>query len=168
MSKNKNILILNTGGTFNKIYDEIAGELVVPCDNKAIYSILKNSKINHCDVKGFIFKDSLDLTKLDRIAIRNYIIKSHYKKIIIVHGTDTMEKTAKYLSKHIKNKRIILTGSMVPYSLSKMEATSNLMLSLGYIQSSKNCKTYISMHGNVKKHNEISKNRILGVFECLK
>jgi L-asparaginase len=166
VSKNKNILILNTGGTFNKTYNEIRGELIVPSHNKAINFILKSSKIEYCDVVGFVFKDSLDITKSDRILIENYIVKSPYEKIIIVHGTDTMDKTAKYLSKHITNKRIILTGSMVPYSISCVEPTSNLMLALGYIQSSKKFNTYIAMHGHVKRYNKLLKNRNRGVFEC--
>ena len=168
MSKNKNILILNTGGTFNKIYDEILGELFVPNNNVAIESIIKHSKINNCIVDGLIYKDSLDINKLDRELLKEYIQMSNYDKIIIIHGTDTMDKTAKFLSKYIKNKTVILTGSMVPFSINTIEATSNLLLALGFISTAKKHNIYISMHGYVKKYNKISKNRTLGVFECQK
>ena len=66
MSKNKNILILNTGGTFNKIYDEITGKLVVPTNNNAINEILKMSNFTSCKVQGLLYKDSLDFKKKDR------------------------------------------------------------------------------------------------------
>lgn len=168
MSKNKNILILNTGGTFSKIYNDIDGNLAVPNHNKAVETILKNSKISNCTVNGLIYKDSLNINQTDRVLLKNQIKKSNYEKIIIIHGTDTMDKTAKYLAKHITNKTIILTGSMVPFSLDKVEATSNFMLAFGYILSNNKNNIYIAMHGNVKKYNKIVKNRILGVFECLK
>ncbi len=168
MSKNKKILILNTGGTFSKTYDEINGNLVVPIHNKAIEEILGKSKISNCIVSGLIYKDSLNITQRDRILLKNQIKKSNHKKIIIIHGTDTMDKTAKYLAKHIKNKTIILTGAMVPFSLDEIEATSNLMLAFGYISSKNKKNIYIAMHGNIKKYNKILKNRTLGVFECQK
>ena len=142
--------------------------MVVPIHNEAIDSILDNSKINHCKVDGLIYKDSLDITNKDRISLKNYLLKCSYKKVIIVHGTDTMDKTAHYLSKHIKHKKIILTGAMIPFSLGTIEASSNLMLAIGYIQSKIKQNIYISMHGHVKKYNKIRKNRSLGVFECQK
>ena len=168
MSKNKNILILNTGGTFNKVYDEINGKLIVPQNNNAIESILKNSKMDNYNLEGLIYKDSLDINKLDREILKNKILNSTYEKIIIVHGTDTMDKTAQYLSKYIRNKTIILTGAMIPFYINNLEATSNLMSAFGYILSCKKKNIYIAMHGHVQKFNKIKKNRVLGVFECLK
>ena len=168
MSKNKNILILNIGGTFSKTYGEINGKLIVPIHNNAVQIILEKSKISNCKVDGLIHKDSLDIDQKDRVLLKNQIEKSDYEKIIVIHGTDTMSKTAKYLAKYIKNKTIILTGAMVPFSIDNIEATSNLMLAFGYISSSNKNNIYIAMHGNVKKYNKIKKNRILGVFECLK
>ena len=168
MSKNKNILILNTGGTFNKNYDEIKGELIVPNNNLAVESILKHSKITDCTVDGLIYKDSLEINKFDRHLLKEYINMSDYEKIIIIHGTDTMDKTAKFLSKHIKNKTIILTGSMVPYTINPIESTANLLLALGFISTNNKNNIFISMHGYVKKYNKILKNRNLGVFECQK
>lgn len=166
MSNNQKILILNTGGTFNKIYDQISGELFVPQNNTAINGILKQSKIDYITVDGMIFKDSLEINKDDRRKIKNYIKKSVYSKIIIVHGTDTMDLSAQYFSKHLKNKVIVITGSMVPYSIDRQEATANLMLALGFIQTKTKKNVYIAMHGYVKQHNLIQKNRKIGIFEC--
>ena len=168
MSKNTNILILNTGGTFNKIYDEFNGNLIVPKNNYAVNKILLNSKINKCKVKGLIYKDSLEINVEDRKLLKRYIISSKYKKIIIIHGTDTMDETAKYLDKNIKNKEIILTGAMVPFSVNQIEATSNLMLAYGYLSHKLKAGIYISMHGNIRNYKKIKKNRTLGVFECQK
>ncbi|MGB5867991.1 MAG: asparaginase domain-containing protein [Arcobacteraceae bacterium] len=164
---NKKILILNTGGTFNKVYNQIEGKLVVPQDNYAVETIIESTKIDYFDIDGIIYKDSLEITKDDRKELVKYIKKTDYEKVIIIHGTDTMGETAKFIAKNIKDKLIILTGAMIPFSLNRMESTSNLLLAVGYMQQKTKNGVYISMHGNVKKHNKIYKNRELGIFECL-
>jgi L-asparaginase len=162
----KDILIINTGGTFNKIYNEINGQLIINKNSKFIKRILNISKINDIKVKGLIYKDSLDINIKDRKKLKNYIKKSKYKKIIIVHGTDTMSETAIYLNDKINNKQIVLTGSMMPYSINPIEATSNLMSAFGFLISNKNNNIYICMHGLIKQHTKIKKNKKLGIFEC--
>ena len=168
MSKNKKILILNTGGTFNKLYNPINGELFVSKDNNAVESILKNSKIKNYEIEGILYKDSLDITQEDRKFLKNKILKSNYKKIIIIHGTDTMDKTAEYLDEYIKNKTIIITGAMIPFSIDTIEATSNFMMAFGSLLSHNKKNIYIAMHGNVSKHTKIAKNKSLGIFQCQK
>ncbi|VAY86624.1 asparaginase [hydrothermal vent metagenome] len=164
---NNKILIINTGGTFNKIYDEISGKLIVQKNNNAILDILKNGKIFDTKTYGLIYKDSLFINKTDRKKLKNYIQNSIYTKIIIIHGTDTMDKTALYLSKKIITKQIILTGSMKPFYLNQIEATSNLMMAYGFLTSCQRNGIYISMHGIIKKHNKITKDKQLGIFKCL-
>ena len=166
MSSKTKILILNTGGTFNKVYDELTGKLIVPKNNNAIKIILSKSKISDIKIKGMIYKDSLDINNKDKKELKKYIEKSNYDKIIIVHGTDTINKTASYLSKYIKNKRIILTGAMKPFSIEQIEATSNLMSAFGFLLHSNKNNIYICMHGLIKKYNKIKKNKELGIFEC--
>jgi L-asparaginase len=57
---------------------------------------------------------------------------------------------------------------MKPYSIDSVEAVSNLMLSIGFLKGTTNTGIYIGMHGFIKDHKEIKKNRELGVFECHK
>jgi L-asparaginase len=161
------ILIINTGGTFNKIYNEIKGKLIVPKNNIAIENILKLSKISNYHIKGMIYKDSLEITSEDRDKLVSYIQQSKYKKIIIVHGTDTIDQTAKYIAKRVLDKKIVLTAAMKPFSIDPIEATSNFMLAYGFLSSLevKN-NIYISMHGNIKKYTKIKKNYKKGIFEC--
>lgn len=166
MKMNKKILILNTGGTFNKIYDEINGKLIVPSHKNSLHYIIKSAKISNVKVDGLIYKDSLDITNKDRKNLMLYIQKSKFKKIIIIHGTDTMNKTALYLDKKIKDKKIVLTGSMKPFSIEPIEATSNLMSAFGFLHSCTKNNIYICMHSLIKKHTKIMKNKKLGIFEC--
>ena len=163
------IMVLNTGGTFNKIYNEVTGKLVIQNNNFLIKQIIDTHfKTNKKPIiKGLIYKDSLELTKKDRELLLKEIKKYKSKKIIIVHGTDTMNITAKFLDKRIKNKTIILVGAMQPFSINPIEATASLMMAFGYLQNIKNKNgIFISMNGLIKKHNKVKKNKQLGVFEC--
>jgi len=168
MIKDNKILILNTGGTFSKIYNPLNGTLEINKENIAINEILNNSKIYDIRVEGIIYKDSLEITKKDRKLLVKYIKKSKYEKIILIHGTDTIDKTTLYLSKKIEDKEIVVTGAMIPFSINTVEATSNFMMAYGFLLNNKKNNIYISMHGMVKKYNKIKKNRNLGIFECKK
>ncbi len=168
MNKKRKILIINTGGTFNKIYNEITGNLIIQKNNKIIKKIFKTSKIYNVKIKGLIYKDSLHINKKDRKKLLRYINKTDFKKIIIVHGTDTVNLTASYLSKNIKNKKIILIGSMKPFNINPIEATSNLMIAYGFLTLCSKNNIYVCMHGLIKKQNKIYKDKKMGVFKLKK
>jgi len=160
-----NLLIINTGGTFNKVYNHIDGELVVPKNSNAIENIIKSfsSDINF-QIVGTVFKDSLEMNEEDREDIYQTILSRDEKDIIIIHGTDTMDLTAKYLSERVKDRVIILTGAMYPLSISPTDGAMNFGVALGFLQSVKREGIYISMSGIVDRYNNIYKNREMGVF----
>ena len=160
------ILILNIGGTFNKVYNLKKGVLELNKSNKIVKKILKKifKKNVLPKVKGLIYKDSLFMNDSDREKIISFLKKTKYKKIIIIHGTDTIDKTADLIAKKINNKTILLTGAMKPYSIDKTEATGNLMAAYGFIQ---NCQkgVYISMNGLILPYNQIFKDKKNGYFK---
>ncbi|MBD3840879.1 MAG: asparaginase [Campylobacterales bacterium] len=162
----KKILILNTGGTLNKVYNPLTGALDVPSHNGIIEEILHKSMIKNVTVEGLIFKDSLDMTQNDRDDLVQKIKATNIDNIIIVHGTDTMDQTANYLQQHICNKTILFTGAMKPYSIEPVEATANLLSAYGFLMANTDPDIYICMHGLIKPHQKVFKNRSLGVFEC--
>ena len=86
------------------------------------------------------------------------------ENIIIVHGTDTMDLTAKYLDEKIKDKTIILIGAMLPISINKIEATLNFASAIGFLNANIKNGIYISMHGSVKNYKKLIKNREIGQF----
>ena len=162
------LLIINTGGTFNKRYNLLSGELEVPCDNSAIEAILTHAPNLSYEIISPVYKDSLEMTQDDRALIAQAIKNSPLDKIIIVHGTDTMDQTAAYLAMHIQDKTILLTGAMMPFSIDPIEATSNLMLAIGNLQKNEEKGLYIAMHGIVMSHEKIYKNRTKGIFQVHK
>ncbi len=157
------ILIINTGGTFNKIYNPINGELEIDKSGKAIETIAKSWLIDF-KIINIIGKDSLDIIDSDREEIYKTIEKSEFKKIIIVHGTDTIDKTAKYLDELNLDRQIILTGAMVPFSINPIEATANLSSAYGYLLRKRENRIYIAMNGKIDLYKRVIKNRGKGYF----
>ena len=163
MIKSK-ITVINTGGTFNKRYNPLSGELDVPKDSLALDEIISYCYNIDFDVLNIISKDSLEMNDDDRELIVRTIKNCKNQNIIIVHGTDTMDLTAKYLDEKIKDKTIILTGAMFPISINKVEATLNFSQAIGFLNANIKNGIYISMHGSVKNYKNIKKNRKIGQF----
>ena len=158
------ITVLNTGGTFNKRYNPLTGNLDVPSDNLALNKIIKSCPNISFDIKNIVSKDSLDFTQEDRDFILENVKNSSSDKIIIIHGTDTVDLTAKFIDGKIENKQIVFTGAMVPMSIDEVEATMNFSLALGFLNAQINDGIYISMHGVVVEYFKLLKNRSLGQF----
>lgn len=159
------ILILNTGGTFNKRYNPLKGELEVPKDGNAIEAILRYCPNTHYHLTNTLHKDSLEMTDEDREHLLRTIQESPSPKVLIIHGTDTMDQTARFLALHVKEKCVILTGAMVPFSIDTTEATANFMLALGALHVTEKKGIYIAMHGTILEHSHLCKNREKGIFE---
>ena len=161
------ILLINTGGTFNKFYDAIDGTLKVDSGCQAIEQLTKawRTKI---DCSAIIGKDSLEMTGKDRLELLAMIHQSPYEKIIVVHGTDTIHITAQYLDEADLQKQIILTGAMVPYSIDPVEATANLASAYGALYTMHTSGVYIAMNGIIDKWDRVQKEREKGYFRLKK
>ncbi len=158
------MLILNTGGTFNKRYNPLSGVLEVPFDNMAIDAIASRFTCK-LEIAGVLYKDSIAFTQDDRKMIADIILASHESTIVIVHGTDTMHLTAAYLDALLDDRVVVLTGAMVPYEIDTVEATANFSMALGYAQATTQAGIYICMQGLVAPWEEIEKNRETCRFE---
>jgi L-asparaginase len=160
----KKILIINTGGTFNKVYNPLTGELDIDTNGEALNSIAKHW-LTDFTLINIIGKDSLDIDDNDREELTKTIKKSNEKSIIIIHGTDTIDKTAKYLDTANLKREIILTGAMVPYSIDPIEATANFTSAYGYLNAIDKDGIYIAMNGVIKDYKRVIKNKEKGYFE---
>ena len=157
------ILILSTGGTLNKYYDPILGQLCVDPTAKALKT-LSEKWYTPLQIETLIGKDSLEMTQEDRAYLTQTIQKSPYTKILIIHGTDTMELSAEYISRHIQDKTILFTGAMVPFSLDATEASANVGFALGALSQLQQKGVYIAMHGHCLPYDAITKKREEGRF----
>ena len=101
------IQILITGGTFDKSYNHISGDLFF--DKTHIPEMLKRSKCRlNIEVETLMMIDSLEMSEKDITKIIEECKKSKASRIVITHGTDTMVNTAKKIAEKIKNKTIII------------------------------------------------------------
>ena len=159
----KKILIISTGGTFNKVYNPKNGLLEIDKTSQALQTIA-SKWLCEFEVLNLIGKDSLEMTNHDRLELLSTIHQSDYHDIIIVHGTDTMDMTAEYLADAELEKTIVLTGAMTPYSIDPVEATANLASAYGYISALEKRGVYIVMNGVMDYYDKIKKNRNEGKF----
>ena len=158
------IQILITGGTFDKSYNHLKGDLYFKKTH--IPEMLERSKSRlNVNVKTLMMIDSLEMTQKDIQLIINECINSKSKRIIITHGTDTMVKTATKIAKEVKDKTIVLTGAMIPYAFgSSSDGFFNLGSALSFVQVLKK-GVYVAMNGQYFKHDNVKKNIEKGFFE---
>ena len=159
------IRILTTGGTFDKKYNEIDGNLVFR--ETHLTDMLKLGRCS-LDIKisRVMMIDSLEMTGKDRLLIADKCIKTPEKRLIITHGTDTMVETARILADRVKDKIIILTGAMIPYSFGNSDGLFNLGSVISYVQFLPH-GVYIAMNGECFNWNKVRKNKELGRFEAI-
>ena len=162
----KYIKIFATGGTFDKEFNEINGELFFKETN--LYELLELGR-SQLDVKieTLMMIDSLKMSKDDRNYIINKCKNEKTDRIIITHGTDTMVETAKLLAEKITDKTIIFTGAMIPIKFGSSDGLFNLGSALSFIQTLEP-GIYITMNGRYFTWDNVRKNKKLGIFERIK
>ena len=160
--------ILVTGGTLDKAYHELTGELYFP--ETHLPQMLKEARLTRTfDLKVLMQKDSLEMTLADREMTLQACIDSPSEQILITHGTDTMGETADFLSQHraaLTDKTIVLTGAMRPYSFGRSDALFNLGTACGFLAQDNQTKgIFIAMNGQIFEAGKVQKNRQKGIFE---
>jgi len=157
------ILILSTGGTFNKIYNPINGTLDIDSSNFALKLIEKKflCKLNY---KNIINKDSLEFTDNDRELLTKTIKESEFSKIVVIHGTDTIDLSSQVVASLNLKKTVVFTGAMVPFSIEPIEAVANLAMALGFSKLAKD-GVYIALNGVVDSYDRVVKIKELGKFK---
>jgi L-asparaginase len=160
------IQIFVTGGTFDKEYNYLNGELYFK--DSHIPEMLERGRCSlDVDVKTLMMVDSLEMTDMDRDIILHTSRKCNSHQIVITHGTDKMVDTAKYLAaqKGLEGKTIILTGAMIPYAFGiSSDGFFNLGNALAFVQALPE-GIYVSMNGRYYTWDNVRKNKQTGYFE---
>jgi L-asparaginase len=159
------IQIFITGGTFDKSYNYINGELFF--EKTHLPEMLKRSRCQlDLKIETLMMIDSLEMNDSHLEEIISKCKNCNTDKIIITHGTDRMVETAKAIAQaELKNKTIILTGAMIPYAFgSSSDGFFNLGCALSYVQTLHK-GVYITMQGQYFNWNEVVKNLEKGCFE---
>lgn len=158
------ITFIQTGGTIDKDYPHTtkgwAFEFGEPATNRILEKL--NPSFSYNILTAFQ-KDSLEITDEDRAELANMINDLDCDKIIVTHGTDTMYETALFLSKHIKDKLIVITGAMRPERFSNSEAPVNVGCAIATANLMEK-GIFITMHGIVKPFDKIKRDMDTGKY----
>jgi L-asparaginase len=157
------IRIFVTGGTFDKEYNELTGELFFKETHVPDMLRLGRSSLD-VEIETLLMIDSLQMTEADRALILRRCRECSEEHIVITHGTDTMEDTATVLGHGVSGKTILLTGAMIPYTFGSSDGMFNLGTALAFVQTLEP-GVYIAMNGKYFTWNRVRKNRQLGAFE---
>ncbi|MGI5843443.1 MAG: asparaginase domain-containing protein [Candidatus Xenobium sp.] len=159
------IRVLITGGTFDKEYDELRGRLYFRDTHLPEMLRLGRCRVN-LNTRTLMMIDSLEMTDTDRDLIRDACLRATEKRILITHGTDTMEETARHLGPAMTEKTVVLTGAMIPYAFGSSDGLFNLGSALAFVQALPP-GVYIAMNGRYFLWDNVRKNRSSGTFEEL-
>lgn len=161
-----NLRIIATGGTFDKHYDPLTGNLIFR--DSVLPKALDRARLTlPVSFEPLLALDSLEMQDNHRQLIREACERSAEDRIVIVHGTDTMPETARVLGQAALKKTIVLTGAMVPYQITQSDALFNL----GFACAAANLAAagvYIAMNGQLFSWDDVMKNRDRGVFQTLR
>ncbi len=162
----QDLRIITTGGTFDKQYDAISGELTFR--ESQLPRLLQQSRCTlTVHLEGPLAVDSLYMTEEQRIEVAHACLHSSEEKIVIVHGTDTMCNTAKVAAEILgKDNRhtVVFTGAMIPFSLESSDAVFNLGCAVTAVQILPP-GVYITMSGKIFTWDNCRKNKEKGIFE---
>ncbi|MCX6773191.1 MAG: asparaginase domain-containing protein [Candidatus Micrarchaeota archaeon] len=159
------VRIFITGGTFDKEYNELSGELFF--NETHVHEMLKMGRCEaDIEVRTLMMMDSRDMNESDRRIIAYNCQNAREDKIVITHGTDSMVETAKLLAEEVKGKTIVLTGAMIPYKFGSSDGLFNLGTAIAFAKTLPH-GVYIAMNGHCFNHDNVRKNREIGRFERL-
>ncbi|MDZ7725887.1 MAG: asparaginase domain-containing protein [candidate division KSB1 bacterium] len=165
--KKSDIIVITTGGTIEKTYNEMDGSL----SNRGsqLKKMLKRLRLPYTSIThhDLFYKDSLDMTDEDREQITQTTqqLLKEQKPIVILHGTDTMELTAEYMYNVLDPvpAPVVFTGAMTPFGFENSDALQNFTEAL-YASQIIDPGIYISMHGMLHSMPGVVKNRQTGTF----
>ena len=157
------IKLLITGGTIDKQYNPLNGELIL--STSSVQNMLNQGRVEIAiSLATVMLKDSLEIDDNDRQKILQHCLAYSGQRIIITHGTDTMVQTAKVLAQHITDKTIVLLGAMIPYHFKHSDALFNLGTAVAAVQAL-NAGIYITMNGQIFNHDQVVKDTKVGKFQ---
>ncbi len=157
------IRIFVTGGTFDKEYNELTGQLYFKDTHVREMLQLGRCRLE-MELRTLMMVDSTEINEVDREIILKSCQECSTDQIVITHGTDTMAETARMLGEADLGKTIVLTGAIVPYTFGSSDGLFNLGSALAFAQSLPP-GVYVAMNGRYFPWDNVRKNRSTGIFE---
>jgi L-asparaginase len=174
----RHITLITTGGTIEKTYDEMTGELT---NRRSIVGrMLEQLRLEDTTIKvrELMHKDSLHMTDDDRRAVVREVRKALAERsgrgrrrreqpggVVILHGTDTLTRTGERILADVKDLSapVVLTGAMRPFEMTRSDALQNLteaIFAAGMLEPG----VYCVAHGRALRLPGVRKDRRRGTF----
>lgn len=156
------IRILATGGTLDKEYNKLSGELVFTRSHLA--EILDQARVRvPVAIETVMLKDSLHMDAADREVILARCRAAPEERLIVTHGTDTLAETARLLGEKLTDKTVVLVGAMIPYAFGGSDAMFNLGCAVAAVQA---CPpgVWVTMNGRIFPFDDVRKDKAAGDF----
>jgi L-asparaginase len=163
MKTGESIRILITGGTIDKEYNPLRGELTFSKSHLSNMLDQVRCRVRFV-LEEIMLKDSLEMRGEDREEILKRCTNCSENNVVVTHGTDTMVETARFLGKNLKGKTLVLVGAMIPYAFGASDALFNLGCAFSAVQTLPP-GVYVTMNGKIFSWNNVRKNRESGEFE---
>ncbi len=164
------VLLVSTGGTIEKTYDELAGVLA---NRVSVLDVMLGSlELRGVTIERFALmnKDSLEMTSEDHDLIAQTVMEraAEFDGVVVVHGTDRLAVTGERIhavmqARGLRGRPIVLTGAMRPYEMRRTDAVQNLTEALTAVQLLAP-GVYVSMHNRVLAFPGVSKDTKAGTF----
>ncbi len=167
----RRVIVITTGGTIEKTYDETTGELANR--GSVVRRMLNDLRLEDTtiDVVEVMSKDSLVMTGEDRDAVAAAVLDcgaaagEAVDGVVVLHGTDTLAETGERFLERIPAPRVpvVLTGAMRPYEMKQSDALQNLteaIFATGVLPPG----VYAVAHGRVLAFPGVVKDRQRGTF----
>jgi L-asparaginase len=78
-----------------------------------------------------------------------------------------MVETARAIAAAVAGKTVVLTGAMIPFAFGSSDGLFNLGSALSFAQALP-AGVYVAMNGRYFAHDNVRKNRTMGVFEAIR
>lgn len=159
----KPIRVIVTGGTFDKAYDAIKGELTFK--ESHLPEILEQIRVTvPVEIELNQLIDSLQMQDENRRSVLVACRRAPGNGIIITHGTDTMAETARLIGPARLEKTIVLTGAMVPFQVQGSDALFNFGTAFSAVRLLP-YGVYVAMNGRIFDWDKVRKDKKAGIFE---
>ena len=156
------VKIFTSGGSIDKGYSTRESAFLI--QDPQVGDVLSDANVDiEFEIESLSKKDSLDLSDEDRKLIFEKVKGESCRHILITHGTDTMPQTAKLLT-GIRDKVIVLTGSMQPASFKKTDAHFNIGFAIACLQTLPP-GVYLAMNGRIFDPGKVIKNMDKDIYE---
>jgi L-asparaginase len=159
------VRIFVTGGTFDKEYNELNGELYFKETHLDEMLKLGRSRVP-IELTTLMMIDSLQMKDEQRALVAQACRDADEERIVVTHGTDTMVETAHVIAQRVSGKTVVLTGAMIPWKFGSSDGLFNLGSALAFAQTLPH-GVYVSMNGRWFTWDNVRKNKVKGEFETL-